>query len=201
METRITDTLSLPHRAAVGSPEAGEDRKESARSSQFGAAQLRKLRRLGRAARARGWLGHPVTGAVEVLGRRFLGRLGSMPDSVRESVAVIPQRMHLAANQTSLVIELLDDVRSGVYRQLPWRSIAIASAAVLYSLNPADVIPNVIPVLGVLDDITLIAVAVRLIQRDLRAYCRFKGYREDEYFESADRRRAGAGVLHGKMKT
>lgn len=164
--------------AAPASHEAGE-------RSSFVARRSRRLRQLRRALAERGWLGHPVAGAAQALGQRFLGRLAKAPGRLGTSVAAIPERMHLVANQARLVLELLEDVKTGNYRELPWRSVAIASAAVLYSVSPADVVPDVIPVLGTLDDIMLLSIAVRLIQRDLRAYCRSKGYREADYFEVA----------------
>jgi uncharacterized membrane protein YkvA (DUF1232 family) len=131
----------------------------------------------------RRWLQRPLTGAAEAIGQHYLQRLTGARGTLGDSVSAIPDRMHLAAQQTRLVLELLEDVKKGAYRSLPWRSVALGSAAVLYSISPADVIPDVIPSLGLLDDIALISIAVRLIRRDLRAYCRFKGYREEDYFE------------------
>jgi uncharacterized membrane protein YkvA (DUF1232 family) len=138
------------------------------------------------------WLQRPLAGASEALGQHYLQRLTGVRGTLGDAVTSIPDRMHLAAQQTRLVIELLEDVKTGAYRSLPWRSIALGSAAVLYSISPADVIPDVIPSLGLLDDVALISIAVRLLRRDLRAYCRFKGYREEEYFEVAGAAAASA---------
>jgi uncharacterized membrane protein YkvA (DUF1232 family) len=90
--------------------------------------------------------------------------------------------MQHAAKQTALVLDLLDDFRSGTYRQVPWHSIAIASAGVLYAVSPADVVPDFIPFLGALDDVAVAAIATRLIKKDLVRYCHYKGYSEAEYF-------------------
>jgi uncharacterized membrane protein YkvA (DUF1232 family) len=56
------------------------------------------------------------------------------------------------------------------------------SGAVLYAVNPADVVPDALPILGTIDDVAVVALAVRLVQRDLRRYCEHKGYSVDEYF-------------------
>jgi uncharacterized membrane protein YkvA (DUF1232 family) len=45
------------------------------------------------------------------------------------------------------------------------------------------VVPDVLPVLGSLDDVVLLALAVRVLRNDLREYCRFKGYSEEQFFE------------------
>src|SRR5690606_4934745 len=73
--------------------------------------------RRGRALR---WVAHPLARVAEALGKRYLRRLTGV-GSLTEALAVIPQRMHLAANQTRLVLEMLEDVKAGRYRDLPWR--------------------------------------------------------------------------------
>ena len=128
-------------------------------------------------------LGRAVSGATEALGHRYLHRLTGSRGSVRETMGAVPERMQRTAQQARLVLELLDDVRSGAYRELSWYSLPVAAAALLYTINPADVVPDVIPFIGTIDDITLVALAVRLLRNDLRAYCRFKGYPESQYFD------------------
>lgn len=181
--------------AGAESSEAGSSEAQSseAQSSEQPAGTAAEPRR-GRALR---WVAHPLARAAEALGKRYLRRLTGV-GSLTEAVAVIPRRMHLAANQTRLVLEMLEDVKAGRYRDLPWRSVALASAAVLYTVSPADIVPDAVPLLGTLDDVAVVAIAVRLIQRDLLAYCRFKGYQEDEYFDfgeaRASARRAAAPI-------
>jgi len=86
------------------------------------------------------------------------------------------------ANQTKLMMELIDDYRAGTYRRIPWHSLAVGAAAILYVANPADVLPEVLLGIGLLDDIAVVAIASRVLRRDLKAYCEFKGYEISEYF-------------------
>jgi uncharacterized membrane protein YkvA (DUF1232 family) len=44
------------------------------------------------------------------------------------------------------------------------------------------VVPDVLPVLGQLDDALVVGVAMRLIRRDLERYVAFKGYAKEKYF-------------------
>lgn len=104
---------------------------------------------------------------------------------VANTMGAVPRNMHRVANQTRLVLELIDDFRDGTYRQISWRSIAMLVTALLYSVSPADVLPDGIPFVGQLDDLALVAVVTRLVQGDLRKYCHFKGYEEREYFRTA----------------
>jgi uncharacterized membrane protein YkvA (DUF1232 family) len=133
----------------------------------------------------REWLGRSVVKATEALGQRYLARLAGVRGNLNQSLQAIPERMHRSAHQAQLVLELLDDVTSGAYRDVRWYSVTVAAAAMLYAVSPADVIPDVLPLVGAFDDVALIALAVRLLRRDLVKYCRYKGYPEEQYFGSA----------------
>lgn len=128
------------------------------------------------------WMGARIDDVARGLGQRYLERLTAKRRKLSETMASVPTRMHRVGNQTRLMLEAIDDFKCGEYRELPWRSVAVMAAAALYAANPADVVPDTIPFLGQLDDVALVALAVRIVQRDLRAYCRYKGYPEDEYF-------------------
>lgn len=115
-------------------------------------------------------------------GAAHLRTLVQKKGRVHQTMSAVPEQMHRVANQTKLVLELIDDFRDGTYRGVSWRSVALLTGALLYSVSPADVIPDAFPVVGQLDDLVLIAIVTRIVQDDLRDYCRFKGYDEDEYF-------------------
>ena len=61
-------------------------------------------------------------------------------------------------------------------KETPLIAKMIAAAAVCYALSPIDLIPDFIPVIGVLDDIIivpgLIALFIKLIPADVFAQCR-----------------------------
>jgi uncharacterized membrane protein YkvA (DUF1232 family) len=132
-----------------------------------------------------GWVRAKVEAISARLGRRFVSTLGRRTGRLSDSLGRVPRGMRKVANQTALVLELIDDFKDGTYREVPWHTIAIASAGVLYAVNPADLVPNVLPLVGVMDDLAVIAIATRWIHEDLVAYCRFKGYDVNEYFERA----------------
>jgi uncharacterized membrane protein YkvA (DUF1232 family) len=118
----------------------------------------------------------------ERVGARQIPLLLDRRDRVKRELRSIPERMQKVTNQAGLVLELIDDYRDGTYRSIPWRSLAIAAGALLYSVSPSDVIPDFVPVLGQLDDAVVIAGAMYLIRRDLKRYIRFKGYALEKYF-------------------
>ena len=49
--------------------------------------------------------------------------------------------------------------------RVPWYAKALAAAIVAYALSPVDLVPDVIPVLGYLDDLILIPIGVLLVRR------------------------------------
>jgi uncharacterized membrane protein YkvA (DUF1232 family) len=116
------------------------------------------------------------------LGHRHLIKFAAQHGSVTEAWRELPERMHRVANQTKLMMELIDDYRSGTYRKIPWHSLAIGAAAILYVANPADVLPEALMGIGMLDDIAVAALAARVLRRDLKAYCIYKGYATSDYF-------------------
>jgi uncharacterized membrane protein YkvA (DUF1232 family) len=116
------------------------------------------------------------------LGRRQLSKLLANRGRIAATWGEIPDRMHQVAKQTKLMMELMDDFRTGAYRNAPWRSLAVCTGAILYVASPADVVPEIVAGFGVLDDIAVAALAARMIRNDLRQYCEWKGYPVREYF-------------------
>jgi len=56
------------------------------------------------------------------------------------------------------------------YRVIPWKSMAFASAALLYFVNPADVIPDALVGIGYIDDLAVLSAVVRALQDDLNLF-------------------------------
>lgn len=102
--------------------------------------------------------------------------------AISRELGAIPRKMQLITNQARLVIELVEDFRSGAYREVSWVSIAVAAACLVYAVSPADVVPDAVPFLGALDDMVVITLAMHFLEKDLRAYARHKGYTESDYF-------------------
>ena len=70
--------------------------------------------------------------------------------------------------------ELIRDYRGGRYRQALYGTIAAAVFALLYVFNPLDLLPDVLPFIGVLDDASVITACLMLIERDLGKYRNWK---------------------------
>lgn len=119
---------------------------------------------------------------TERLGTRALPLLMGRLQAVERSVRGLPARLQRATNQVALLIELYDDYRAGIYREIPWRSIAVVTAALIYVISPIDLVPWPIPFVGAVDDALVIALTMRYLRHDLHNYCAFKGYDPAKYF-------------------
>ena len=73
-------------------------------------------------------------------------------------------------NDLNSLVRLLQAWAGGRYRSVPWRSISLAIAALLYFVSPLDGIPDFIPFLGYVDDVFIITWIMRAIQKDLEKF-------------------------------
>ena len=69
---------------------------------------------------------------------------------------------------------LIRDWRAGKYRQALYGTIAAVAFGLLYVFNPFDIVPDVLPIIGVVDDATVIGALLMLVERDLRKYRSWK---------------------------
>ena len=73
-----------------------------------------------------------------------------------------------------LLVSLLQDYRRGSYEEIPWSSIAAVIFSLLYLLNPFDIIPDMIPGIGLLDDAAMMGVCLSMINADFQRYKEWK---------------------------
>ena len=75
---------------------------------------------------------------------------------------------------TDVMMMMLKDYRKGIYTSVPWFTIAAIGGSLLYVISPFDLIPDFIPGLGYLDDITVLTIVVGWIDSDLHKYLDWK---------------------------
>ncbi|HAV54550.1 MAG: DUF1232 domain-containing protein [Aequorivita sp.] len=73
-----------------------------------------------------------------------------------------------------IMVGMLKDVKNSVYPHVPWFTIATIVLALLYVLNPFDIIPDFIPGIGFIDDVSVLAIGVGWIETDLHKYLDWK---------------------------
>lgn len=65
------------------------------------------------------------------------------------------------------LFRLLRAYTRGEYRDIPWTSIVLVTAGIIYFVSPVDLIPDVLAGIGFIDDAAVIAFVVKQIKADL----------------------------------
>ena len=74
-----------------------------------------------------------------------------------------------------LYFRMLSDVFSRRYTRVPKGTVAAIIGTLLYVLSPVDLIPDVIPVVGYLDDAAVLALCLKFARHDVDEYKRVMG--------------------------
>jgi uncharacterized membrane protein YkvA (DUF1232 family) len=85
-----------------------------------------------------------------------------------------PKRFEALWDDLSALARLVSAWGRREYNVVPWRSIAMASAALLYFINPFDAIPDVILGIGYLDDASVLAFVVGALKREIDRFAEWE---------------------------
>lgn len=69
-----------------------------------------------------------------------------------------------------LLLQMVKDYFKGNYREVPYWAIGAAALALFYVFSPLDAIPDLVPGLGYLDDATVLAFCLKLVETELEKY-------------------------------
>ncbi len=93
-----------------------------------------------------------------------------------DKVSLKAKDLHQTENNASF-LENLSTLRrmfraykQGEYREVPWRSVILVVASLLYFVSPLDFIPDLLPILGLADDIALILWVSNSIKSDIEKF-------------------------------
>ena len=96
----------------------------------------------------------------------LVGRLGKKMTHVNWSkVSVVA-----AKEKLSVFSRLASAYASGKYRGVPWKTVVIILAAIIYFLNPLDLVPDFIPLMGLTDDFGVLIWVYNSIQGDINKF-------------------------------
>lgn len=87
-------------------------------------------------------------GRITLLVTRLTGKLTQI-DWKKVSVSTAKEKL-------SVFSRIASAYASGRYRNISWKSMLIVLGAIIYFLNPIDLIPDMIPVLGFTDDFSVL---------------------------------------------
>lgn len=74
------------------------------------------------------------------------------------------------ASDVAVLFDMVKDYADGSYRAAPKRTVFAAAVALLYVLNPFDLIPDFIPGVGYMDDGAILMLVLQSIRADVDDY-------------------------------
>ena len=102
----------------------------------------------------------------------------------------------LAKNQKALS-EVKEDVRAMIrmanawafrrYRGLPWRTVLYTVAALVYFVNPIDLIPDALLGIGFVDDLAVLGAVLNAIRQDLVHFRDWEDLQGDDWLPPSQR--------------
>ena len=90
------------------------------------------------------------------------------------------EKVRVMAKQATLVFEMLKSWWKGEI-DLPWKTVAAMTVSLLYLASPIDLLPDFFPLAGYIDDLFVVAVAMELVQDELKDFAEQKGLDLKEY--------------------
>lgn len=113
--------------------------------------------------------GESFKGGAFPVGRNDVERVLGQQDRLRRLLWVVGALRPLADDALDLLC-LLRDYFAGRYPDVPRGTVATVAFALLYVLNPLDLIPDVIAILGWGDDAAVLTACLGLVRGDLEAW-------------------------------
>lgn len=79
----------------------------------------------------------------------------------------------------NLLLSMAKDTVSGKYKMSTW-NMSVIVGTIIYVASPVDAIPDIVPVLGWLDDITIVGYAVSKLSEEMKKYKAFSSYKMNQ---------------------
>ena len=96
--------------------------------------------------------------------------LNLIRDALQKSGGLTGEKMQVFREQIGLLSRMLKSYASGQYRDIPWKTLVRMIAVLIYFVSPIDFIPDILPIVGISDDIALVVWLVSAIRDDIERF-------------------------------
>lgn len=96
-------------------------------------------------------------------------KLSALLSKLKQKMKSLPMVGSVLANVPTM-FKLLNSYLKGEYTDIPRRQLIIIVSAISYLISPIDLIPDFIPVVGLLDDMAIVTVCIKATQDELGKY-------------------------------
>jgi uncharacterized membrane protein YkvA (DUF1232 family) len=100
-------------------------------------------------------------------------RLKAFLDAVAEKLQTLTEKnssVKEAISMAQTFFRMVSSYLKGEYQQIPWKTLVLLVAGLLYFLMPLDFIPDFIPITGFLDDASVLYWIALGIKDDIEEY-------------------------------
>lgn len=73
-----------------------------------------------------------------------------------------------------LMVSYLNDVYKGYYTDYSVKNYIIVIAAIIYVVSPIDAVPDLLPIVGLTDDVTVIGAAFMSLRKEFDKYSKWR---------------------------
>ena len=96
-------------------------------------------------------------------------KIESLLQNFEKKMKLVPHVGGELAN-VSVMISMVRAYVKGEYKMPKRDIILLAVAGIIYVVNPVDLVPDTIPVIGLLDDVKILRMVLKWIRKDLNDY-------------------------------
>jgi uncharacterized membrane protein YkvA (DUF1232 family) len=111
--------------------------------------------------------------------------LAGLIERAQRKVAYYDGALTAFFDELMLLLRMLRAYIAGTYRAMPWQTLVLICAALVYFVLPTDFIPDALFHAGFLDDAAVIAWTLRALQSDIERYREWEQQREDSHGPTA----------------
>ncbi len=105
------------------------------------------------------------------------GRINKIIANVSSRLSEIIQnseRLKTFVGRLRVFSRMIRNYVAGKYTVMPWKSVVLIVAGLIYFITPIDLIPDFIPALGLIDDISMITFIYRSLHQDIEEYLKWE---------------------------
>ena len=81
--------------------------------------------------------------------------------------------------KVKMFLRMIKAYADGEYREVPWKTMLLIMASIIYFVNPFDLIPDFIPGIGLVDDISIVLWVFSSVENDILKF--------EEYFYNSQK--------------
>lgn len=113
---------------------------------------------------------HQASSKAVRYARNSSSLLNLIRDALQKSGGLNGDKMQGFREQIGLLSRMLKSYASGQYRDIPWKTLIRMIAVLIYFVSPIDFIPDLLPIVGITDDVALVVWLISAIRDDIEKF-------------------------------